>query len=45
MFSKKRKIKILKTIKRLLSFIIVCYFKNLNTIQSNVKLKNEIDWR
>jgi hypothetical protein len=34
MFSKKRKIKIFKTIKRLFSFIIVCYFKSLNTIQS-----------
>jgi hypothetical protein len=33
MFSKKRKIKIFKTIKRLFSFIIVCYFKSLNTIQ------------
>jgi hypothetical protein len=33
MFSKKREIKILKT-KRLFSFIIVCYFKSLNTIQS-----------
>jgi hypothetical protein len=33
MFSKKRKIKILKTIKRLFSFIIVCYSKSLNTIQ------------
>jgi hypothetical protein len=32
MFSKKRKIKILK-IKRLFSFIIACYFKSLNTIQ------------
>ncbi len=34
MFSKKRKIKTLKTIKRLFSFIIACYFKSLNTIQS-----------
>jgi hypothetical protein len=33
MFSKKREIKTLKTIKRLFSFIIVCYFKNLDTIQ------------
>jgi hypothetical protein len=33
MFSKKREIEILKTIKRLLSFIIVCYFKSLDTIQ------------
>jgi hypothetical protein len=33
MFSKKRKIKIFKTIKCLFSFIIACYFKNLNTIQ------------
>jgi hypothetical protein len=33
MFSKKREIEILK-IKRLFSFIIVCYSKSLNTIQS-----------
>jgi hypothetical protein len=43
MFSKKRKIKILK-IKRLFSFIIVCYFKSLNTIQSfrEVKKRNSL---
>jgi hypothetical protein len=34
MFSKTKEIKIFKTIKRLFSFIIVCYSKNLNTIQS-----------
>jgi hypothetical protein len=39
MFSKKRKIKIFKTIKRLFSFTIVCYFKNLNTIQSFREIK------
>ncbi len=33
MFSKKRKIKILKIIKHLFSFIIIRYFKSLNTIQ------------
>jgi hypothetical protein len=33
MFSKKRKIKILKTTKRLFSFIIACYSRSLNTIQ------------
>jgi hypothetical protein len=44
MFSKKRKIKILKTTKRLFSFIIVCYFKSLNTIQSfrEVKRRNRL---
>jgi hypothetical protein len=43
MFSKKRKIEILK-IKRLFSFIIVCYFKSLNTIQSfrEVKKRNRL---
>jgi hypothetical protein len=47
MFSKKRKIKILKTIKRLFSFIIACYFKNLNTIQSfrEVKKQNRLTLR
>jgi hypothetical protein len=39
MFSKKRKIKIFKTIKRLFSFIIVCYLKSLNTIQSFREIK------
>jgi hypothetical protein len=39
MFSKKRKIEIFKTIKRLFLFIIVCYFKNLNTIQSFREVK------
>jgi hypothetical protein len=34
MFSKRREIKIFKIIKRLFSFIIVCYSKSLNTIQS-----------
>jgi hypothetical protein len=38
MFSKRREIKILK-IKRLFSFIIVCYFKSLNTIQSFREIK------
>jgi hypothetical protein len=38
MFSKKRKIKIFK-IKRLFSFIILCYSKNLNTIQSFREIK------
>jgi hypothetical protein len=33
MFSMKIKIKIFKIIKRLFSFIIVCYFKSLRTIQ------------
>jgi hypothetical protein len=44
MFSKKREIKIFKIIKRLFSFIIVCYFKSLNTIQSfrEVKRRNEL---
>jgi hypothetical protein len=43
MFSKKREIKILKT-KRLFSFIIVCYSKSLNTIQSfrEVKRRNRL---
>jgi hypothetical protein len=42
MFSKK-KIEIFK-IKRLFSFIIVCYFKSLNTIQSfrEVKKRNQL---
>jgi hypothetical protein len=40
MFSKKRKIKIFK-IKRLFSFIIVCYSKNLNTIQSFLKARKQ----
>jgi hypothetical protein len=46
MFSKRRKIKILK-IKRLFSFIIVCYFKSLNTIQSfrEVKRRNRLTLR
>ncbi len=39
MFSKKKEIKIFKTIKRLFSFIIVCYSKNLNTIQSFREIK------
>jgi hypothetical protein len=39
MFSKKRKRKILKINKRLFSFIIACYFKNLNTIQSFREVK------
>jgi hypothetical protein len=41
MFSKKTEIKILN-LKRLFSFIIACYFKNLNTIQSfrEVKKRN-----
>jgi hypothetical protein len=34
MFSKKREIKTLKTTKRLFSFIIICYFRSLDTIQS-----------
>ncbi len=38
MFSKKKEIKIFK-IKRLYSFIIVCYFKSLNTIQSFREVK------
>jgi hypothetical protein len=44
MFSKKRKIKILKTNKRLFSFIIVCYFKSLNMIQffREVKKRNRL---
>jgi hypothetical protein len=33
MFSKKREIETLKTIKRLFSFIIACYLKSLDTIQ------------
>jgi hypothetical protein len=43
MFSKKRKIKILKT-KRLFLFIIACYSRNLNTIQSfrEVKKRNRL---
>jgi hypothetical protein len=40
MFSKKRKIKFFK-IKRLFSFIIACYFKSLNTIQSFREVKKE----
>ncbi len=35
----KKKIIILKIIKRLFSFIIVCYFKSLNTIQSFREIK------
>jgi hypothetical protein len=44
MFSKKREIKTLKTIKRLFSFIIACYSKSLNTIQSfrEVKRRNRL---
>jgi hypothetical protein len=44
MFSKKREIKIFKTIKRSFSFIIACYFKSLNTIQSfrEVKRRNRL---
>jgi hypothetical protein len=38
MFSKKKEIKIVK-IKRLFSFIIACYFKSLNTIQSFREIK------
>jgi hypothetical protein len=38
MFSKRRKIKIFK-IKRLFSFIIACYFKSLNIIQSFREIK------
>jgi tRNA G10 N-methylase Trm11 len=38
MFSKKREIKIFKT-KRLFSFIIACYSRSLNTIQSFRKVK------
>ncbi len=47
MFSKRRKIKIFKTIKRLFSFIIACYFKSLNTIQSfrEVKRRNRLTLR
>jgi hypothetical protein len=47
MFSKKREIKILKTIKRLFLFIIVCYFKSLNTIQSfrEIKKRNRLTLR
>ncbi len=43
MFSKKIKIKFFK-IKRLFLFIIVCYFKNLSTIQSfrEVKKRNRL---
>jgi hypothetical protein len=43
MFSKRKEIKILKT-KRLFSFIIACYFKSLNTIQSfrEVKRRNRL---
>jgi hypothetical protein len=43
MFSKKREIKILKT-KLLLLFIIVCYFRSLNTIQSfrEIKKRNRL---
>jgi hypothetical protein len=39
MFSKKREIEIFKTIKRLFSFIIACYSRNLNTIQSFREVK------
>jgi hypothetical protein len=44
MFSKKRKIKILKTTKRLFLFIIAYYFKSLNTIQffREVKKRNRL---
>jgi hypothetical protein len=44
MFSKKREIKIFKIIKRLFSFIIVCYFKSLNTIQffREIKRRNRL---
>jgi uncharacterized protein YktA (UPF0223 family) len=44
MFSKRKKIKIFKTFKRLFSFIIVCYFKSLNTIQSfrEIKRRNRL---
>jgi hypothetical protein len=44
MFSKKKEIKNLKINKRLFSFIIACYFKNLNTIQSfrEVKRRNRL---
>jgi hypothetical protein len=44
MFSKKRKRKILKINKRLFSFIIAYYFKNLNTIQSfrEIKRRNRL---
>jgi hypothetical protein len=44
MFSKKKKKKILKIIKRLFSFIIACYSRNLNTIQSfrEVKKRNRL---
>ncbi len=47
MFSKKRKIKTFKTIKRLFSFIIACYFKSLNTIQlfREVKKQNRLTLR
>jgi hypothetical protein len=43
MFSKKREVKIFK-IKRLFSFIIACYFKSLNTIQSfrEIKRRNRL---
>jgi hypothetical protein len=39
MFSKKKEIKTFKIIKRLFSFIIACYFKKLNTIQSFREIK------
>jgi hypothetical protein len=39
MFSKKKEIKTFKIIKRLFSFIIACYFKSLNTIQSFREIK------
>jgi hypothetical protein len=44
MFSKKKEIKIFKTIKRFFSFIIVCYFKNLNMIYSfrEIKKRNRL---
>jgi hypothetical protein len=46
MFSKRREIKILKT-KRLSLFIIACYFKSLDTIQSfrEVKRRNRLTLR
>jgi hypothetical protein len=44
MFSKKKDIKIFKINKRLFSFIIVCYSKSLNTIQSfrEIKKRNRL---
>jgi uncharacterized protein YktA (UPF0223 family) len=43
-FSKKRKRKFFETNKCLFSFIIVCYFKNLNTIQffREIKKRNQL---